>query len=80
MQTAIQKSPIGRNVRTARETLGMTQLALAHAIGQKGEDAGAYISRVEGNIRQPRFSTLQRIAKVLCVSLEMLLAEPQKRK
>lgn len=78
MQTAIPK--IGHNVRTARESLSMSQLALAHAMGYKGEDAGAYISRVEADIQQPRISTLQRIARALCVPLEALLAEPQKRK
>src|SRR5688572_22698225 len=32
---------LGENIKTARTKKGMTQLALAHAIGYTGDDAGA---------------------------------------
>lgn len=66
-------NPIGENIRTAREAKPMTQLALAHAIGWVGDDAGAQISRFESGAKEPRLSTLRRIAEALGVSLEKLL-------
>lgn len=65
---------LGRNIQTARNAKGITQLALAHAIGYKGEDAGAYISRVESDHQAPRIDTLQRIAEALGVTACSLLA------
>lgn len=67
-------SHFGKNVRRERKRMGMTQLALAHAIGYKGPDAGAYISRAEAGRQQPRVRTLLKIAKALGTSLEDLLA------
>lgn len=66
-------SNIGANIRTAREAKSMTQLALAHAIGWTGEDAGAQISRFESGKKEPTLRTLHRIAGVLGVSLDRLL-------
>lgn len=64
---------LGTNIRTARTAKGLTQLALAHAIGYLGDDAGAYISRVESNGQAPRIDTLQRIADALGVAVCSLL-------
>lgn len=64
---------LGQNIRSARERKNMTQLALAHAIGYTGDDAGAYISRVESNTQAPRIDTLQRIAEALGVTVCSLL-------
>lgn len=51
----------------------MTQLALAHAIGWKGPDAGAQIARYEAGVNEPRLSTLQRLAEALGVTVGALL-------
>lgn len=67
-------------IRRERETRGMTQLALAHAIGCVGADAGAYISRVESGQHQPRLSTLQRMADALDIPVDVLLLGAEKQK
>lgn len=64
---------LGSNIQIARKRKDMTQLALAHAIGYTGDDAGAYISRVESNTQAPRIDTLQRIAEALGVTVCSLL-------
>lgn len=64
---------LGENIRTARSNAGITQLALAHAIGYNGADAGAYISRVESGAQEPRLDTLSRIAEALGVTTCSLL-------
>lgn len=64
---------IGKNIREARADKGITQLALAHAIGYNGDDAGAYISRVEAGQQEPRLDTLARIAEALGVTTCSLL-------
>lgn len=61
------------NLRKARESKPMTQLALAHAIGYRGARAGSYISRAESGLMMPRVDTLTRIAGVLGVTLEKLI-------
>jgi len=66
-------SPIGENIKTLRERKGLTQLALAHLIGYKGEDAGAYICRLEAGQQEPRVKTLQRIALALGTTVGKLL-------
>jgi ribosome-binding protein aMBF1 (putative translation factor) len=66
---------LGDNIKRARTASGMTQLALAHAIGYLGDDAGAYISRVESDHQAPRIDTLQRIADALGVPVCSLLAK-----
>lgn len=66
---------LGGNIRKAREGRQMTQLALAHALGYQGPDAGAYISRIEASIVSPRLSTLMRIAEKLQTNLEALVAK-----
>jgi len=69
---------IGPNIRDARTAKGITQLALAHKIGYSGDDAGAYISRVEAGQQEPRLGTLAAIAKALGVSVSDLLAKRKK--
>jgi len=69
---------IGLNIKRARADAGITQLALAHKLGYTGEDAGAYVSRVEAGQQTPRVDTLSRIASALNVSLESLLLKPKK--
>lgn len=73
-----RKRTLGTAIRAARNEAGITQLALAHAIGYTGDDAGAYISRVESDSQAPRLDTLQRIAKALHVPLCELLFESGK--
>jgi len=70
--SAAPPNTLGVNIRNAREARQVTQLALAHLIGWTGADAGAQISRFENGTREPRFSTLQRIADALGVSLDAL--------
>lgn len=67
------RASIGANIRKARLALGLTQLALAHKLGWQGDDAGAYICRVESGQTQPRLDTLTRISKVLKVAVGDLL-------
>lgn len=66
-------STLGENIRKARNRRDLTQLALAHAIGLKGDDAGAYICRIEGGSQEPRLDTLTKLAKALKVKLDFLL-------
>lgn len=71
---AITSPPtLGQNIRLAREAAGLTQLALAHAMGRTGEDAGAYISRLENDCHPPKLDTLGRIAEVLEVGVDRLI-------
>jgi transcriptional regulator with XRE-family HTH domain len=69
------QSTLGGNIRNARTKANLTQLALAHAIGYTGDDAGAYISRVESNTQAPRIDTLLRIAEALGVTMCSLLTK-----
>lgn len=71
---------IGANIRAARTSAGLTQLALAHAMGHTGPDAGAYISRIESGAQSPRLDTLNAIAGALGVPLSELLPVPEKPK
>lgn len=73
--SAERLTPLGENIRLARSARGITQLALAHAIGYAGDDAGAYISRVESGHQAPRIDTLERIANALGVTVCALLAK-----
>lgn len=71
---------IGANLMAARTAAGLTQLALAHAIGWTGPDAGAHISNYETGKNEPRISTLRRMAEVLGVNIDNLLSPPAKAK
>jgi transcriptional regulator with XRE-family HTH domain len=64
---------LGENIRRTREAAGISQLALAHKLGRQGENAGAYICRIETDKTEPRTSTLRLIAKALDVTLQDLL-------
>lgn len=70
---------IGENITAARTAKGMTQLALAHAVGWVGPDAGAHISRYESGANEPRLSTLQRLAEALGVAIDVLLLPSTKK-
>lgn len=75
MPAAPPSNVIGSNIAAARLTTGMTQLALAHALGWRGPDAGAQVSRIESGKVEPKLSTLQRLADALGVTLDSLLAK-----
>ena len=55
--------------------LGYSQLKLAHALGYKGPDAGAFLSKIESGKHIPTVPTLLAIAGKLGTSLEALLAK-----
>jgi transcriptional regulator with XRE-family HTH domain len=76
MATQTPSTYIAGNILAARNALGMSQTALAHAIGHRGEDAGAYISRIESGERVPRVETLVKLAAALGVTMGQLLAKP----
>lgn len=65
---------LGNRIRSARTRKGFTQLALAHAIGYSGDDAGAFISRVENDVQAPRIDNLRLIAEALGVSIASLIS------
>jgi transcriptional regulator with XRE-family HTH domain len=69
----IRLSRLARNLRRARRKARLTQLALAHASGYKGRDAGAHICRIESGRQTPQVKTLVRISKALGLSLTELL-------
>ncbi len=73
-----QTSPIGDNIRAAREKLDLTQLALAHKIGYVGDDAGAHICRLETGLHEPRVKTLRRLALALKTNVNDLLKPARK--
>ena len=64
---------LGQKIRSARKQAKLTQRELAHKIGHKGEDAGAYISRIEKGFTQPRLDVLTKLAKVFGLPVERLL-------
>lgn len=64
---------LGANIAAARRLKPMTQLALAHALGWNGDDAGAQISKFESGAVVPKLDTLLNIAKVLGVEVGSLL-------
>lgn len=64
---------LGANVKRFREANRLTQLTLAHKLGLYGNDAGAYICRVERGKQVPRLAMLQDIASVLGVTIKQLI-------
>ena len=64
---------LGHNIKSARIKAKLTQLELAHAIGFKGDDAGAYICRVEAGKQEPRLPIIIKIASKVNVNLESLI-------
>ena len=62
------------NVRHRRETVGLTQKALAEAVGV----SQPAIAQIEsGATRNPTTVVLRKLATVLEVSVDYLLAEPE---
>lgn len=60
---------LGKNLRETRKQLGLTQEEVSQRSGvQAGE-----ISRIEGGKRDPKVSTLERLAKALDVPAGQLL-------
>jgi len=66
---------IGRNIKVARLRLGMTQSTMAEAL----EIENVTVSRIETGAQLPSIDRLEDIARVLKVSLPMLLADPTKK-
>lgn len=65
---------LGRKVKIARTTLGMTQSQLAEALDVET----VTISRIETGAQMPSIERLDELAKVLRVSLTSLLADTSK--
>lgn len=61
---------LAENMRKERMKQGMSQEALAHASGIHSSE----ISRIERGAREPRLSTLVRLARALSVTPSELLA------
>jgi transcriptional regulator with XRE-family HTH domain len=55
---------LGKNLRHARERLGLTQEDVAERSGVHATE----VSRIEGGKRDPRVSTVARLAKALSVA------------
>ncbi len=62
-------SPLGRNLRAARKRLGLTQEDVAHRSGVHPTE----VSRIESGKRDPRVSTLERLAEAVEVAPGVLL-------
>jgi transcriptional regulator with XRE-family HTH domain len=60
---------LGKNLREARQRLGLTQEDVA---ARSGVQAGE-VSRIEAGKRDPRISTLERLAKAVEVKPGQLL-------
>lgn len=54
-------SALGTNLREARERLGLTQEEVAHRSGVHATE----VSRMEAGKRDPKVSTLERLAKAV---------------
>jgi len=63
------RKKFGKNVRTKRQQLGLSQEALAF----DAKSNRTYISDVERGTRNPSIEVVQRIAKALGVSMGELL-------
>jgi XRE family transcriptional regulator, fatty acid utilization regulator len=60
---------LGTNLREARERLGLTQEQVAERCGVHATE----VSRIEGGKRDPKVSTLERLAKAVEVKPARLL-------
>lgn len=60
---------LGPNLREARERLGITQEEVAHRSGVHATE----VSRMEAGKRDPKISTLRRLAKAVEVTPGQLL-------
>jgi transcriptional regulator with XRE-family HTH domain len=62
-------SDLGRNLRHARDRLGLTQEQVAERSGVHATE----VSRIEAGKRDPRVSTMERLAKALGIPPSDLL-------
>jgi transcriptional regulator with XRE-family HTH domain len=62
---------LGKEIRKTRIDVGLNQKALADAAGLSQK----YMSQIERDAADPRFSIVQRIARALGVSLDHLTKE-----
>ncbi|MEX0973253.1 MAG: helix-turn-helix transcriptional regulator [Solirubrobacterales bacterium] len=62
-------SALGTNLRQARERLGLTQEQVAERSGVHSTE----VSRIEGGKRDPKISTLERLARAVEVEPGRLL-------
>lgn len=69
------KYTIAMNIVRIREQSSITQLELGLGLGYKEENAQSRISQYEKGVRSPGKKTLEKIAKILRVSLEDLIRE-----
>jgi len=72
----LPESEIGKNIRTIRNSKGLTLEKLAH---QSGISKG-YLSKVENSDKAPPVSTLINIAENLGVSISEIFGEPGEAK
>jgi transcriptional regulator with XRE-family HTH domain len=61
---------LGRNLRRARNQLGLTQEEVAERSGVHATE----VSRIEGGKRDPKVSTVERLAKAVGVTSGDLLS------
>lgn len=66
---------ISENVRILRERLGLTQMQLAEKIGV----SHPRISDIENQKGEPRFSTIEKVAEGLGVTVFDLMKPPKKK-
>lgn len=64
---------LGQSITQARIAKSLSQRELAHKIGLSGDEAGAYISRIESGSQEPRLDKLRKIASALGTTLAKLL-------
>lgn len=60
LETGFQEFKIGFLLKEARKKSGLTQQELADKVGT----TKSYISKIENNIKEARFSTLQKIVEL----------------
>lgn len=65
----VNSKAIGRNIRNARKTQGMTQEKLAECMGV----SSAYIGKLERGERTANLDNLSNLANILAVSIESLV-------
>lgn len=68
-------SPVGRRLREARETRGLSQKRLGILAGMDQFSASARVNQYERDTHVPDFATAKRLARVLEVPVTFLYAE-----
>jgi transcriptional regulator with XRE-family HTH domain len=64
---------LGERIREERVLRAMTQLELANKAGLPGPNAAAWVCRFETGQRDPRFSTIKKLAEALGMTVSDLL-------